>query len=280
MRIVIDMGHTPTSPGASGYLDELSCDRAAGPRIIAELERRGHTVFNSTPEDWVAYPDEVNQRCYYTNSLSNIDLFCSLHLNAGGGHGTEVLYYAGDPTGQAYAARISDNVARSMGITDRGAKPNDWVGVIVNTNPTAVLIEFCFVDSYDDAQAWWATSWNDLVNAVCDGIEMKVWNKNAIPAPAPEPEPEPNGGDMRPADVWEYDWQNTAPGGNMYNCAVSTNNCVLSTETKIDALTAMVKKITTPTIDYDKLATAVAGKLDYAKMAKAVNDDHAKRMQS
>ena len=177
MRIVIDMGHTPTSPGACGHLDELYCDREAGKRIIAELERRGHTVYNSTPADWVAYPQEVNERCAYTNSLSNIDLFCSLHLNAGGGHGTEVLYYAGDSTGEWYAARLSANVANALDITDRGAKPNDWVGVICNTNPTAVLIEFCFVDSWDDAQAWHAAPWEYLVNAVCDGIEGKEWSR-------------------------------------------------------------------------------------------------------
>lgn len=93
MRIVVDAGHTPASPGASGYLDELECDRAAHWRIKAELERRGHTVYDSTPEDWVSYPDEVNQRVNYTNSLDDIDLFVSLHLNAGGGTGTEVLYF-------------------------------------------------------------------------------------------------------------------------------------------------------------------------------------------
>ena len=127
----------------------------------------------------MAYPQEVNERCAYANSLSNIDLFVSLHLNAGGGYGTEVLYYDGDSTGEWYARRISDNVARALDITDRGAKPNDWVGVIVNTNPTAVLIEFCFVDSWDDAQAWWACPWDDLVNAVCDGIEGRKWEKES-----------------------------------------------------------------------------------------------------
>ena len=177
MRIIIDMGHTPTSPGASGHLDELYCDREAGKRIIAELKKRGHTVYDSTPADWVAYPQEVNERCAYANSLSNIDLFCSLHLNAGGGHGTEVLYYAGDSTGEWYARKISDNVARALDITDRGPKANDWVGVICNTNHTAVLIEFCFVDSWDDAQAWAKCPWEDLVAAVCDGIEGKVWEK-------------------------------------------------------------------------------------------------------
>lgn len=190
MRIVIDMGHTPTSPGASGHIDELYCDREAGKRIIAELERRGHVVYNSTPPDWMAYPEEVNYRCNYTNQLSGIDLFCSLHLNAGGGHGTEVLYYAGDWTGASYAARISANVAKALKLPDRGAKANDWVGVICNTNPTAVLIEFCFVDNWDDCEAWWACPWDDLVAAVCDGIEGKAWNGTA-PAPQPQPQPQP-----------------------------------------------------------------------------------------
>ena len=175
MRIIIDMGHTPTSPGAHGYLDELDCDRAAGERIIAELERRGHTVYNSTPPDYMAYPDEINYRCSYANSLNNIDLFCSLHLNAGGGSGTEVLYSAGDSTGRSYAAQISANVAQALDITDRGAKSNDWVGVIRNTRHTAVLIEFCFVDSWSDAEAWHACPWGDLVGAVCDGIEGHDW---------------------------------------------------------------------------------------------------------
>lgn len=190
MRIVIDMGHTAASPGASGYLDELSCDRATGSRVIAELERRGHTVYNSTPEDWVSYPDEVNQRCYYTNSLWNIDLFCSIHLNAGGGHGTEVLYFEGDSTGAWYASQISKNLAKALGLPNRGAKPNNWVGVICDTNPTAVLIEICFVDNWEDKLAWDATSWDAIVGSICDGIEGKDWNGEA-PQPQPQPQPEP-----------------------------------------------------------------------------------------
>ena len=196
MRIVIDMGHTPTSPGASGYLDELECDRQIGERVIAELQRRGHTVYNSTAPDWMAYPDEVNHRVNYTNSLDNIDLFVSLHLNAGGGHGTEVLYFAGDDTGWWYADKISRNVANCFGVTNRGAKANDWVGVICNTYPHAVLIEYLFVDSWDDHEAWWRTSWDYIIGATCDGIEGKDWyppqpQPEPQPEPTPEPEPEP-----------------------------------------------------------------------------------------
>ena len=60
--------------------------------------------------------------------------------------------------------------------------------------------------------------------------------------------------DLKPADVWEYDYQNTAPGGNMYNCAVSTN-------AKIDKLAAKVDALTVGGIDYNRLASAVADEL-------------------
>ena len=252
MRIIIDMGHTPASPGASGYLDELSCDREAGKRIIAELERRGHTVYDSTPADWVSYPQEVNDRCNYANSLSDIDLFCSLHLNAGGGTGAEVLYYSGDSNGHEYADAISANVAKALGITNRGAKPNDWVGVICNVHHTAVLIEFCFVDTYADAQAWWSTPWDTLVNAVCDGIESIGGE---------------TGDDMRAADVWEYSYKDTAPNGNMYNCVVNLYDMVEKLTKKVDALSAKIDKVST-------------GGVDAAAIAKAVNDDAAKRMKA
>lgn len=29
--------------------------------------------------------------------------------------------------------------------------------------------------------------------------------------------------ELRPADIWEYNYENTAPYGNMYNCTVQTN---------------------------------------------------------
>ena len=192
MRIVVDAGHTPTSPGASGYLDELNCDRGIRDHLIPALQARGHTVYESTAPDYMAYPDEVNYRVNYTNQLDNIDLFVSLHLNAGGGTGTEVLYFEGDNTGYEYADWISYNVARVFGLPNRGAKANNWVGVICNTYPHAVLIEFLFVDSWADKIAWDNSTWEDIINAVCDGIEKREWTKpQPQPEPQPEPEPEP-----------------------------------------------------------------------------------------
>lgn len=193
MNICIDMGHTPTSPGTSGYLDELTEDRELGKRVIAELQRRGHTVYNSTPDDSVPYPEEIDARVAYANSKS-IDLFCSIHFNAGGGNGTgtEVFYWQGDATGKEYAERISSKLSDALGLTNRGAKSTTGLGVIRDTNATAVLVEVCFVDRIEDRDAYYKTSWNDMVKAICDGIDG---TDTTIPS-------EEN--DMTAQEVWEY----------------------------------------------------------------------------
>lgn len=174
MKICVDMGHTPTSPGARGYIDELTEDRAVGTRLIAELQRRGHTVLNTTPPDSVGYPAEINRRVNTANA-SGAGLFVSIHFNAGGGTGTEVLYYSGDATGKAVAAAISENVSSVLGLRNRGAKPRtNEIGVIRDTNMTAVLVEVCFVDSATDKAAYDKVSYAAIVNAIADGIERKA----------------------------------------------------------------------------------------------------------
>ena len=63
----------------------------------------------------------------------------------------------------------------------------------------------------------------------------------------------------KPSSIWEYDYQGTAPGGNMYNCMVHMYE-------KVEALQKAVDKLqgggsATVSIDYDKLANAVADKI-------------------
>lgn len=262
MRICIDMGHTPASPGAGGQFDELAADREVGKRVIAELERRGHTVYNSTAPDSMAYPYEVDYRCNYANAR-DIDLFCSIHFNAAGGgaHGTEVLYYAGDSTGYAIAKRLSANVAAALGTYDRGAKANDWVGVIKNTNATAVLIETCFCDSAEDAALYWACPWDRLINAICDGIEGNESEDDMT-------EDQANEYIWRPKYDAEATYSADGKGtGNKYlnvwnmlrwifDNGLTTKKQVASIATKVDKLSAGGA-----TVDYDKLATAVADKI-------------------
>ena len=72
---------------------------------------------------------------------------------------------------------------------------------------------------------------------------------------------------MRAADVWEYNYKSTAPGGNMYNCVVGMSEKIDKLAKAVDALAAKVDKV------------QVAG-VDVAAVAKAVNDDAAARMKA
>lgn len=184
------MGHTPTSPGAGRFLNELAEDRKIGAALIAELQRRGHTVVNTTPPDSVGYPSEINQRVATANR-SGASLFCSIHLNAGGGTGVEVLHYPGDATGVAIASQISANLSTLLGLPNRGPKARDNIGVIVNTTMTAVLVEVCFVDSTADADSYRRTSTASIASAIADGLEKRATSGGGGSAPAPNPQPKP-----------------------------------------------------------------------------------------
>ena len=98
------------------------------------------------------------------------------------------------------------------------------------------------------------------------------------------------GDDMEAYDVWEYDYKNTAPKGNMYNCVLDIHkntqphsfweysygntapegnmyNCVVHMYDKVDKLSKAVDKLQVggASIDYDKLANKVADVI-YARM--------------
>lgn len=79
-----------------------------------------------------------------------------IHLNAGGGTGTEVYYSNKDAVGRKYAENISNSIARTLGITNRGAKVKlnavgkDYFGIIRSTKPTANLVETVFIDRQSD----------------------------------------------------------------------------------------------------------------------------------
>lgn len=56
--------------------------------------------------------------------------------------------------------------------------------------------------------------------------------------------------EIRPADIWEYNYENTAPYGNMYNCAVQTNlfaqdikNNLERLEEKIERLARIIEQL-------------------------------------
>lgn len=115
------------------------------------------------------------------------------------------------------------------------------------------------------------------VNGVYGGNEVYFGVKRYLPG---------SEDDMRPADVWEYNYNGTAPGGNVYNCVLDIQknakpqniweynykntapggnmyNCMVDMHKKVEALQKAVDKLQVggASVDYEKLATAVADKL-------------------
>lgn len=60
----------------------------------------------------------------------------------------------------------------------------------------------------------------------------------------------------QPHSIWEYDYNGTAPGGNMYNCVTHMYAKVEELQKAVDKL-----QVGGASVDYDKLANAFADKL-------------------
>ena len=89
-------------------------------------------------------------------NAADYDFVAEIHLNAGGGTGTETYYYHGSPTGKKAADVICKNISEALAVRNRGAKirfgknGTDYFGFIRQTKPCAVLIETAFIDNSDD----------------------------------------------------------------------------------------------------------------------------------
>lgn len=145
----IDMGHN-TGAGASSILNETTENRKIGKELIRMLKEKGHTVIDCTNENAV---NQLNGIVNKANAQS-LDLFCSIHLNSGGGHGTETYIWNGTwsnkEKNRTIAKRINDAVVASCNFRNRGVKEANFY-VLRATNAPAILVEVCFVDSQEDA---------------------------------------------------------------------------------------------------------------------------------
>lgn len=154
MRLGIDMGHSLSGAGtgASALLSEVVENRKIGKRLIQMLQEKGHTVINCTVDYANSTNEQLNGIVAKANAQS-LDLFVSIHLNGGGGHGTEVYIYNGSyafkESNRATAKAICDAVASSCNFRNRGVKEEN-LAVLRGTVAPAVLVEVCFVDSAED----------------------------------------------------------------------------------------------------------------------------------
>jgi len=98
----------------------------------------------------------------------------SIHLNAGGGTGAEIFYYANNETSQNIAKTIIDEYCEITGFRNRGAKADTTtrhgtLGWIRNVNPWSCLIETCFIDNIEDLKKL-QNDYNKIAWAMYSGI--------------------------------------------------------------------------------------------------------------
>ena len=96
-------------------------------------------------------------------NAAGYDFVAEIHLNAGGGTGTETYYHKGSEIGRKYADAICKEIAAALGVKQRsngvddggdkvklGSGGKDYFAIIRETKPTAVLIETVFIDTPAD----------------------------------------------------------------------------------------------------------------------------------
>lgn len=192
-NFVIAAGHTASGNigcGVIGELNESNCTREISQLVGKELKDRGHGVTlliidkgnGYKYEDCYVRAEEVNKLA----KNSKIDLYVEIHINAGGGTGTEVLItnMVDSPIAEKYAERISASVSGALGIRNRGVKKQSFI-VLNKTSMPAILIECLFADSYDSNKYNAELIAGAIVDGL-DGAESKSsrwkpgWNRNEI----------------------------------------------------------------------------------------------------
>lgn len=169
MTIGINCGHTIAGTigcGAKKYLTESDETRAVGYALMDMLKAAGHKVVDCTDDVAPSVGANLRKICEKANAQP-LDMFVSIHFNAGEGQGCEVYTYGA--TEKCRAREINRAIA-NLGFKNRGIKDGSHLAVIEGTTAPAVLIEVCFVDTNSDADLYKALGSYRVAQAIFEGI--------------------------------------------------------------------------------------------------------------
>ncbi len=154
--VVLDPGHGGIDKGAvspNGYQEkDINLDIAI--RVNNLLNSAGiRVLMTRTDDSYVSLGD----RSRLANE-AGADIFVSVHNNYSmlvdgsvnqGASGTETYYFSGSTRGYLLASLIQEEVAKRLGLPDRGIKTAGFV-VLSYTKMPAVLVEGAFLSNYQD----------------------------------------------------------------------------------------------------------------------------------
>jgi len=162
-KIFIDAGHNPTGTFNTGAVGNGMTEQDIVFDVAKEMEKllRGDfdvRLSRPSPDTVLGTNNAsaINVRSQMANAWG-ADIFISIHVNAGGGTGSETFFFDGGNDARSVASNklswvVADTYAREMGLRNRGAKPDTQthlraIGVLRNTRMPATLVELAFIDS-------------------------------------------------------------------------------------------------------------------------------------
>lgn len=169
MKIILNAGHTKkgTGSGAIGYINESTEARKIVSLIKYYLRIKGHSVSVVNVDSASSQSAYLREVANGVNKESGVDLFVSIHFNAGGGHGVECYTYRGKKISAAVG--VCEELQK-QGFRNRGVKDGSGLYVIKKTKPSALLVEVCFVDSRSDYELYKKIGRYKIAQAITRGI--------------------------------------------------------------------------------------------------------------
>lgn len=212
-KIGLDLGHGVGSDrGANGCIAEEEIINSVGGLVINKLRALGHEVIECRPSSVSSVSDSLSQRVNKANN-NNVDLFVSIHANAGGGVGTEVFTYNGNRFDKA--VNVLNNIV-ALGFKNRGIKPSNNVAYVVNhTNAKAMLIEVCFVDTQSDVNLYRSIGAEKIADAIVKGL---VGQTTVVNTPQPQVKPQPVNNNISNTSGWVARLQNELNNQGFRDC--------------------------------------------------------------
>jgi len=165
MKIAISSGHSTKCQGAVGYLNEVAEATRVVDRVYEIWQQRGVECWKFHDTTSTDSSTNLHKITDWHNSRPPHELDISVHFNAGGGTGTEVLYL----TQQELADEVSAAIAEAADWTDRGPKYRSDLFVLNQCAAPTILIEVCFVDSASDADQY-RMRFENICQAICGSI--------------------------------------------------------------------------------------------------------------
>ncbi|WP_413778147.1 N-acetylmuramoyl-L-alanine amidase [Caproicibacterium sp. XB1] len=225
-KVYLDPGHGGIDYGAEGCgKQESVLALQVAQRVAALLPSKYFEVKMSrnaqaTPGGLTPNAD-LSRRAAEANNWG-ADVFVSVHLNAGGGHGVETYRSVAGGKSTTLATNIQSAVQAATGYpahgepvkTKVGNGGHDWIAVIRESNMPACLVECGFIDTAADMQNWNA---DKFARGICNGICKYFGVPTYVPAAKPTMRYAPAGAAFKSDTTMDV----TRPAGQSYTVKIT-----------------------------------------------------------